>query len=457
MLSAEQHAVYESVVTHRRNAFITGSAGTGKSYLIRKILEALPDHGLHVTASTGVAALLIEGGTLHSFAGCGLIDEEVDHMCRRMYNAAKQRWLRARTLVVDEISMISAATWDKLEAVARQIRKKPNLPFGGIQLICCGDFLQLPPVAPESPDRVQEDLQFAFQAKSWAQCFPPECRHLLRHVFRQEDVVFAKLLNELRVGHCSEQSLQIMRGRVGCRLAAEDAGIQATKLFSRRRDVDRLNEEELARIDAPVHTFEANDKGDTAMMNKRCLAPEVLNLKVGAQVMLLKNLDVAAGLVNGSRGVVDRFASTDDDDDDDDEEEGPPSKKARTEEKEEEDPPGPPPVMYPVVRFVSGAELLIAPSGWEIKERREVVASRLQVPLQLAWAMTIHKCQGMSIDAGEVDLEGTFTYGQVYVALSRMRSLEGLRLKRELNPKLVRAAPEALKWYADDHPQDTTL
>lgn len=402
------HEQADAVATFRagHSMFITGAAGTGKSWLLKHLI-GMGGAKTYVTASTGLAAVHLGGTTIHSFSGCGLLDGGVEEMVAAMYPKAQARWRKAKTLFLDEISMLPAEIFDKLDQIARLVRGQPDLSFGGIQLVVCGDFLQLPPVKGE----------FAFMAQSWNQSVGVTI--YLTKVFRQDHQPTIEALKALRVGACPSSVLELMQQCQERTLQAR-FGVMPTRLHSTRRDVQSENEIELARLPGKSVMFRATDSGakpaDCAKLAKSCPAAELLELRIGAQVCLIFNVDLEdleRPLCNGSRGVVLRF------------EEG---------------------SGLPVVQFWNGRTETIIPRMWENKEAKKVVARRTQIPLILAWALTIHKCQGMTLDAAEVNLSGVFADGQAYVALSRVRSFDNLAL-RGFQPKLIHASPPALRYY----------
>jgi hypothetical protein len=425
-LSEEQMLVLEEIM-FGKNIFFTGSAGTGKSTLLKEIIRRLPRDTTFITAATGVAATNIGGTTLHSFAGIGLgEDSKVNLATRVMSSRSAAWWKRAKVLIIDEVSMIDAELFDKLDFVARVVRGQ-NKPFGGIQLICSGDFFQLPPVRkrnqkskePKSDGAANNfstppgdaDKLFCFESKAWSDTIT--CCIELKQVFRQKDMAFVRMLNQLRHGICTEDTTQFLMNCINKPLNMDD-DVEPTKLFTLNRDVDKINEERLDSIPAKGKLFKAKDRGEEPFLEqlKHCVAPEDLKLKVGAQVMLIINLD--RGLVNGSRGVVIGFDETRQ--------------------------------MYPRVRFVNGTEETIEPHRWAIEIEGREVASRYQIPLKLAWAMSIHKSQGQTLDKVEIKLDNVFEYGQAYVALSRVSSPQGLKLLA-FNPRVFKAHPMVTEFY----------
>ncbi|XP_039928879.1 ATP-dependent DNA helicase PIF1 [Hirundo rustica] len=430
-LSAEQEAVL-GAVRSGKSIFFTGSAGegprplsstprgeswpltpcfslegTGKSFLLKRIVGSLPPNITYATASTGVAACHIGGTTLHAFAGIGSGKAPLEQCIQLAERpGVRQHWLACQHLIIDEISMVDGKFFDKLEAVARAVRKRDE-PFGGIQLIICGDFLQLPPVC-----KANEETKFCFQAKSWRKCIHINME--LTEVRRQTDKTFVSLLSAIRVGRCTEEVTRQLMQTAAHR--SERDGILATRLCTHKDDVETTNERRLQQLPGEVHMFEALDSDPmlVKLIDAQCPVGGRVELKLGAQVMLAKNLDVSQGLVNGARGVVVGFES---------EQKG-----------------------LPKVRFLCGVTQIIKMEKWVIKGPSGVHLSRQQLPLKLAWAISIHKSQGMSLDCVEISLSRVFESGQAYVALSRARSLAGLRVL-DFDPKVVRADPAVLQFY----------
>ncbi|KAF4551146.1 ATP-dependent DNA helicase PIF1-like protein [Elsinoe fawcettii] len=470
-LSEEQQHVLDLVVESKKSVFFTGSAGTGKSVLLREIIATLrkkhirePDR-VAVTASTGLAACNIGGVTLHSFAGIGLGKEEIPELVKkiRRNQKAKHRWMRTKILVVDEVSMLDGDLFDKLEAIARQIRNNGR-PFGGIQLVITGDFFQLPPV-PEN----NRMAKFAFDAGTWTTCI--EHTIGLHQVFRQKDPVFAGMLNEMREGRLSASSIQAFH-KLSRPLDAGPLNTMATELFPTRNEVENANASRMNQLVGDVKTFEARDggvivdKGQRDRLLQNCMAPEIINLKKGAQVMLIKNIDES--LVNGSIGTVigfmseqtfDRYTHNEEEylgtqenalkDDD--------PVKMRTDrarQRIEDNLRGFDTAQrYPVVRFTlndnTSRDLLCQRETWKIElPNGEIQASRSQIPLILAWALSIHKAQGQTLERVKVDLGKVFEKGQAYVALSRATSMAGLQVLR-FDAKKVMAHEKVRTFYAN--------
>ncbi|XP_047446634.1 ATP-dependent DNA helicase PIF1 [Mugil cephalus] len=405
-LNKEQAAVLSAVLSGK-NVFFTGSAGTGKSFLLKRIMGSLPPKSTFATASTGVAACHIGGTTLHNFAGIGSGSAPLEQCIELAQRpGVLQHWTSCRHLIIDEISMVEAQFFDKLESVARSVRKSTE-PFGGIQLIVCGDFLQLPPVS-----KGKEKANFCFQARSWRKVIQVNME--LTEVRRQTDQTFISLLQAVRVGRVTEEvTAKLMKSAYH---QIETDGILATRLCTHKDDVELTNENKLRQLPGAVREFEALDSDPVLVRTIDSHSPvsRLIQLKVGAQVMLTKNLDVGRGLVNGARGVVVAFDS---------------GKNG-----------------LPRVRFLCGTTEVLKPERWVFKSGGGIHLSRQQLPLKLAWAISIHKSQGMTLDCVEISLARVFESGQAYVALSRARSLEGLRVM-DFDPRVVRADPDVLLFY----------
>ncbi|XP_037079356.1 ATP-dependent DNA helicase PIF1-like [Pollicipes pollicipes] len=389
-MTKEQRSVLE-VATSNRNIFFTGGAGTGKSFLLQRIIAALPPDSTWVTASTGAAACQVQGVTLHAFAGLGRAAGSLEQ-CVQLASrpAALQQWRRCRHLVIDEISMVDADFFQKLESVARQVRGNDS-PFGGIQLVLCGDFLQLPPVL-----RGGGGGRFCFESEAWSRCVDVTME--LREIHRQDDPEFIRILRNVRVGRCSEEDARRLSATAKNTMNLPE-GIAATRLCTHRADVDQINAHQLNALTGRLREYCAEDS----------------RLRPGAQVMLTKNLDVRAGLVNGARGVVVGFRGG-----------------GRG---------------LPEVQFACGVRRVLPAERWTARSSGASPLSRRQLPLRLAWAFSVHKSQGMTLDCVEMTLSRSFEPGQAYVALSRARNLRSLRVL-DFTPACVRAHPAVLRFYA---------
>jgi ATP-dependent DNA helicase PIF1 len=462
-LNEEQRTVFDLVVKQGRSVFFTGPAGTGKSFLLKRIIRGLAtkylgdSESVAVTASTGVAAQNIGGTTLHRFAGIGLGQAPTEKLIQDVLkNKIKlRRWLYADVLIIDEISMIDCVLFDKLDAVARAVRGS-NLPFGGIQLVLSGDFFQLPPVR-KGPD--DGSPKFCFESKTWNRAVQHTIG--LTQIYRQRDPEFTAMLNQIREG--SLTPITIEKFRTLHRPVANNAA-EATELFPLRQEADRANLRRLQDIKGVAYTYTAKDGGiitnpDTRkMLLNDCIAPQSLTLKRGAQVMLIKNIDET--LVNGSQGRIIGFATRHSFlhhrwDDDDPHDSIVPS-RVFDEMVDERSP------LYPVVRFATQdgdtQVYLCEPMEWAVERwvREpwvedgwvvEKLATRTQVPLLLAWALSIHKAQGQTLDRVKVDLNHVFETGQAYVALSRARSIGGLQVLN-FDPNKVTVHPKVKAFYA---------
>ncbi|KAK0658589.1 ATP-dependent DNA helicase PIF1 [Lasiodiplodia hormozganensis] len=447
-------------------------AGTGKSLLLRNIIEGLEVKYLEnpgcvaITASTGLAAYNIGGTTLHRFAGIGVGKAPTIKLIKEIFKDRKfklKRWRDTKILIIDEISMVDSTLFDKLDVIARIVRQN-NKPFGGIQLVLTGDFFQLPPVL-EGPD--DGSPRFCFEAESWKTAI--EHTIGLTQIYRQKDPAFAGMLNEMREGLVSPSTINAFRrlNRPLKPVAIDDP--EATELFPLRREADAANQKRMHRIKSPVHTYLAKHGGIITDPDTRkkllstCTAPEVLQLKQTAQVMLIKNIDDT--LVNGSLGRVIGFANKETffhgrwhREVQDEYQELHPSTAPFTTVDGAPENRSP---LYPVVRFQlrSGntRTVLCKPERWAVERWVpdpkadggwvvEELATRTQVPLILAWALSIHKSQGQTLDLVKVDLGRVFETGQAYVALSRATSMDGLQVLN-FNPRKVTAHPKVKAFY----------
>ncbi|KAL1944914.1 hypothetical protein VTO73DRAFT_2534 [Trametes versicolor] len=451
-LSQEQTHILR-LVESGQSLFYTGSAGAGKSVLLREIIKSLkkrfakiPD-AVAVTASTGIAACNIGGVTIHSFAGIGLGAENHEQLASKVKKNRKAttRWLRTKVLIIDEVSMVDGDLFDKLARIGQLIRKRPE-PFGGIQVVVTGDFFQLPPVMKGSGT-----VKFAFEGEMWPQTIKKTFN--LTKVFRQRDPEFVDMLNEMRFGRLTDKSIQ--RFKALSRDIVYEDGLGATELFPRREDVERSNGVRMTGITGKEQVYSAYDGGTVTDLQQRekmlanFMPPKRLVLKEGAQVMLIKNMDEM--LVNGTMGKILRFVDPAAPLDHEDGLLGgkPPSKPAS---KPAKDPKASLSgrQLLPLVEFLQPGgirrQVVIQPENWKVElPSGEIQVSRTQLPLILAWAMSIHKSQGQTLERVKVDLAKVFEKGQAYVALSRATSLDGLQVLH-FDPLKVQAHPKVVEW-----------
>jgi ATP-dependent DNA helicase PIF1 len=441
-MNAAQQAAFDAIEAGK-SIFLTGPGGTGKSYLLNE-LSLRSTKQVSLTAMTGCAALLLnsKAKTLHSWAGVGLGTDVVPLLVSKIRKSrrAALRWLKTDILVIDEVSMMTPDLFEKLDEVGRKIRRNELMPFGGLQIVLVGDFFQLPPISTES---------FVFESPLWKKLGLET--HELTEIVRQKDPIFQAVLNEARHGELSKASVRLLRKRMN--LDYKSLTVQPTMLFTRRVEVDQINARELKKLTTERHVFKAttvfNPSANTAGLT--VTSPEVqtavqkldgnaaytpeLVLAVGAQVMLLFNMNHEAGLVNGSRGVVVDFKKAEPKEDD----------KAFIKKDE---------TLMPVVEFKSGDRRIIDYNTWEVQDFPGVL--RKQIPLKLAYAVTIHKAQGATLDCALIDVgDKTFEYGQAYVALSRCKDIESLYV-HDLDAAAFRANPKVKEFYALAHDEQVT-
>lgn len=387
-----------------RNVFLTGAAGSGKTYVLREYISYLQslDAGIGITASTGIAATHMGGITIHSWSGIGIRDNlsksDLQEIAEKKH--VRDKIKKASVLIIDEISMLHHFRLDLVDKVIREI-KNSSEPFGGMQVVFCGDFFQLPPVRKS----YDPEAFFAYHSEAWKSLDLKICYLLEQH--RQSDQEYLKVLNAVRDATVDAETLEILKSRFN-----KKSEFEPTKLYSHNRDVNSENEMELSKISGNVFEYEMQERGRqnlVEMLKKSCLAPETLRLKLGAKVMFVKN-NFDEGYVNGTLATV---------------------IKCGYEEIR--------------VKTVSGAIIDVERESWRIEEDGKTRAEIIQYPLRLAWAITVHKSQGMSLDTAEVDLTASFEKGMGYVALSRVRSLEGLFLKG-LNHMALKVNEEVLEF-----------
>jgi ATP-dependent DNA helicase PIF1 len=446
-LSVEQRIAYQKFI-RGANIFITGPGGAGKTRLIKYLVQFAKSikKRIQVCALTGCASILLgcNARTLHSWSGIKLAkdtkEKVIDSVLRNKHQVAT--WKKTDCLILDEVSMLSQKIFEIIEEIARRARRNPA-PFGGMQVIFTGDFYQLPPVGTHG--ETNSDA-FCFESPTWNAVFRRENHVELKTLFRQTDPTYIKILQEVREGKISETSISTLEQRVKCAYKAEDhGGCVPTKLFPLRAKTDYVNATMFARLAEEEHVYSVIQKTDCVLRmdtgkelksaelsecmrltakereyemsmlasNSPCV--HTLRLKKGAAVMCSINLDVPNGICNGSQGIVDGFVKT------------------STGEG------------LPVVRFANGIIKTIALHYWQSEDYPMLAIG--QYPLCLAWALTIHKIQGATLDIAEIDIgQSIFEYGQSYVALSRVRSLEGLYLSA-FQPEKICANPKVIAFY----------
>lgn len=383
------------------NVFLTGEPGAGKTHVINHYTAWLHAAGIPVaiTASTGIAATHIGGLTIHSWSGVGTRDEltprDIDAITSKEY--VVKRMQKTKVLIIDEISMLDAHVLDMVDRILRAARGQSE-PFGGVQLVCVGDFFQLPPIM-----RNNEPVRYAFSAKAWQAATPIVCYLSDQH--RHEDDLLRGLLSAIRTNTVDETHYSLLEEQQD--IGYED--VEPTRLFTHNAAVDSLNYEQLKALPASKKAYRMQRKGNKLLTDglaRSCLSPEALTICEDAMVMCTKN-NFEAGYANGTLGRVVGFEVD---------------------------------TKMPRIETADGREIVVKPATWSIMDHGKPIAEITQVPLRLAWAITVHKSQGMSLDAVEMDLQNAFVYGQGYVALSRVRTLTGLKVLG-LNPNALQVDP----------------
>jgi ATP-dependent DNA helicase PIF1 len=456
-----------------KNIFITGPAGTGKSLALQEIISLMKQKYNYASdewvalGSTGTSALAVSGQSLHSFAGCG-VPVTVKDFKKAWRGDKRAAWRAARSMIIDEISMVNGELLDNLSDVVCDIRGDFSKPFGGIQLIVCGDFLQLPPIpkrkhdillmlnAGKTPEDLHCDRGFAFQSKVWHDANFENV--ILDEVFRQKNRRFINVLHEIRQGRISDEADSFL-ARCNRPLPPRN-GIKPTILYAKNVNVSKENDQELAMLPGEEHLYKAVDRvevfndgfkvadgtAESILWKNQffdnCSAEENIFLKKGAQVMLIRNFDIKGGLVNGSRGKIVDFTDVLPED-------------GITESWAPYELPGYKGTMkYPVVEFIDSkntqnvVQKVVGPLNFTSRLAGIGECIRSQIPLKLAWAITVHKSQGMTLNYVKADLQGVFTEAQAYVALSRASDENGLEL-RNFQRSMVRADQRALDFYAN--------
>lgn len=399
-----QQVAYNEII-NKKNCFITGPGGTGKSYLIKQIkidLESKYQRRCDITSTTGISANIINGTTIHSHFGLGLGRSSYDVLYKSILFNKRilNRWTSANVLVIDEVSMLSISLFEKIEKLARSLRKCDQ-PFGGIQIILVADFLQLPPV---------ECGDFIFESPIWDTVIQKTI--YLKQIMRQDDPVFQQVLNKVRLGLVDDEVEQILQSRA-IRYKSVN-GMQPMMMYSTNAQVDKANKKYYNRLNGDEFTYKMKFKWFQNIIYKEKYTKNLrfqdeVSLKKGAQVMYLTNMQ--EGLFNGSIGVIKEIG-----------EDG------------------------AIVIFSTGVSVLITPETLDIEENDKIIVSYTQIPLKLAYAASIHKLQGSTISLARIDIKNIFECGQFYVAISRVRDLNGLYL-RNLNLNLIKSNPKAVEFY----------
>lgn len=402
----QEQALY--IMLQGRSVFLTGPAGSGKTYVLNQLISELKRQGkeVAVTASTGIAATHIGGNTIHSWSGLGIRDELTPRDLAWLADNTRlvKRYNMTDVLIIDEVSMLHGNRLNLINQVAKLLRQNDE-PFGGMQLILTGDLFQLPPIS-----RYGEPIDFVHRSAAWEELNPAIC--YLTSQYRQSDGHLLTMLEAMRTNTFDEFHAEVLQDRIG-RVPGED--VVLTRLFTHNVNVDQINDEQLNALEEEgrIYTMESGGtKQFVETLQKSVLAPERLELRIGAEVMFVAN-NFTAGFANGSRGKVIGF--------DDD--------------------------MPRVKLHSNGKVVKVEEHTWRYEEDGRERAYVSQLPLRLAWAITIHKSQGMSLDAAMIDLTKSFTFGMGYVALSRVRSIDGLYLSG-INNRALQLHPDIYEFDA---------
>lgn len=380
----------QAIMHDGQSVLLTGAAGTGKTYVLNQFVRHARAHGkiVAMTATTGLAATHLNGTTIHSWSGIGVHDTLPRDHVLKMGKQRKDIIIKTDVLVIDEISMLHDYRLDLVDEVCKAVRENDK-PFGGIQVVLSGDFFQLPPV------NRQDSRQGGFitSSQAWQDGDFTVC-YLLEQHRQKSDQGYTDILNGIRAGFLTGRQLATLRARSG---VVTDPWAAVTRLLTTNVDVDTINMGHLAELNADSFTYEVVTSGSkkyVEQLQRSCLAPEVLELKIGAHVMCIKN-SLEKKYVNGSLGIVEGFENH---------------------------------TNFPIVCLTNDKLITIKPDTWELIDGDKRRASISQLPLRLAWAITVHKSQGMTLDAARIDLSRAFVEGMGYVALSRVRSLEHVAL-----------------------------
>lgn len=385
------------------SVLLTGRAGAGKTFVLNQFIRLAKSQGKYVsvTATTGLASTHLGGTTIHSWSGIGVFDALPSDFYERMPKGRREIIEKTDVLIIDEISMLHDFRLDMIDEIARVVRKKDQ-PFGGIQLIMSGDFFQLPPVN-RSDGRTGG---FVVNSRVWQELDPTIC--YLHEQYRQDDEELLEILDAIRSGDLRRRHAETLLARIG---VEPESDVDITELHTVNIDVDRINETKLQIIDGDEYAYTQNITGSknyVENLQRSVLAPAILKLKNGALVMAVKN-SLDKKYVNGSIGTVIDFE---------------------------------PNMGYPIVQFKNGKVVSMTPDTWELRDGEKKRASITQIPLRLAWAITVHKSQGMTLDSAKIDLRKAFVEGMGYVALSRVKNLRNLYLSG-LNNMALKVSEDA--------------
>ena len=420
-LTEKQQYAFNSMKSGK-NLFLTGPGGSGKSFLLKYFIDwyrsekETEKEKIYVTSTTGLSSILIDGITINRYSGIGIGDRDVEYYYKKIIKMGnlRKRWNETALLIIDEISMMEADTFDKLEILSRKIRKNDE-PFGGIQLIVSGDFLQLPPV---------KSTEFCFESISWDMVI--DSTFYFDKIIRQNDPILQNILNDVRIGNITPTVKEVLNSVLNKELTNEN-GIIPTLLFSKKNMVIKHNNEELQKLIndgnenysyTSYYEFSKNIKDEskefyTELINSQYNVEDIVICAKNSQVMLTINMP-EEGLANGSRGIIISFSKD----------------------------------KYPIVMFLNGKTMEIKPHSYTIDENKDIV-TKVQIPLILSWAITIHKAQGMTLEFLRTDIGNSiFEYGQAYVVLSRIKDLNGLSLIN-IDYSKIKAHPKIISYYED--------
>ncbi len=379
-----------AILDDGQSVFLTGPAGSGKTYVLNQFIKNARSDGksVAVTASTGLAATHLGGSTIHSWAGIGIADELQPKSIREMSKSRKDQIAGADVLIIDEVSMLHDFRLDLVEQVCRLVRDKDE-PFGGLQIVLSGDFYQLPPVNRHD----SKQGGFVVGSQSWEAIQPTICYLSEQH--RQEDDSLLEILTAMRDNDLRRRHAELLLARKIPRSPFDEP---VTELYTKNINVDVVNQSKLDAMDGELYEYDMTStgrKGAIESLKKSCLAPETLQLKKGAFVMFVKNSSDKK-YANGTLGTVIGFGDDED--------------------------------AMPIVETREGRKITVEADAWEMRDGEKKIAGLSQLPLRLAWAITVHKSQGMTLDAAHIDLQNAFVPGMGYVALSRVKSLDTLTL-----------------------------